>query len=335
MSTNIAITAWGSAFGDNNVTNDELAQRLEVTPEWIVDHSGISSRPHASKDTTLVDLAVAASRDCLAKVSSPPQVDMILVATLSSDYAFPGVASFVQHQLFPGSSIPALDLKAQCSGFVYAMATAHGLLSANPSWQNILVVGAEIHSHYLNLSSGGKDQAILFGDGAGAVLVSKHHATLPVQAQSYLGGDGSFALDLSFKHLPTDGSANTPAYPRMKGRNVILNAKKRLSESIDTLLKQSQLTLDTVDYIIPHQANGKLLEALANDYPNAKHKFINTIATTGNTSAASIPIALGQAITHGTINTDSPKTLLLVGFGSGFTWGSHLVTLAKGGSSVT
>lgn len=316
------------------VTNDDLSEVMETSDDWIVQRTGIRERRWVDADTTTTDLALEAANAAVADAGiESTDIDMIVFATLSPDHEFPGNACFLQAKMdLPG--IPAMDVRQQCTGFVYAMSTADAMIRVGNA-DTVLVVGAEVHSKGLDISDQGRDVSVLFGDGAGAVILQ---ATEVVDARheshvwdTRLHADGSFADSL---WLPAPGMAYERFiteeqfaeglnYPQMDGRTVFVNAVKRMPETVEEILSEHGLTADDIDLFVFHQANLRIIEAAAHRLGLTPEKVVNTIEKTANTTAATLPLCLDEARRQGRLEPG----MLVVGaaFGSGFTWGSMLL----------
>ncbi|MEW6735841.1 MAG: beta-ketoacyl-ACP synthase 3 [Acidobacteriota bacterium] len=314
------------------VSNPELAARLDVTPEWIEQQSGIVTRHYVEIGEGTADLAAAAARQALANAEiTADEIDLIIVATLSPDHQFPAVAAFLQEKLATTRKIPAFDISATCAGFIYALTLADAMIRTN-NYGNVLVVGAEVHSTGLDFSPRAKNISMLFGDGAGAVIVSAvEDNSSSVILSTHLGTDGNFAKDLwceapgAILHprVSVEMIEEGRCFPSMNGRTVILHATRRLTETIKEALIHNSITIDQVSLLITHQANANLIRAVGKAIGIAEERVFINIDRYGNTSAASIPIALAEAIASTRIKAG--EYLLLAGFGSGFTWGSCLI----------
>ncbi len=328
------ITGTGSFLPPRVVTNAEIAPLVDVAPDWIVERSGIEQRHWVEGTTTTSDLGYEASTRALTAAGiDATALDMIVFATISPDHDFPGTACFLQAKLdVPG--IPAIDVRQQCSGFIYALHQADAYIRLGQA-ERILVVGAEIHSKGIDLSPRGKDIAVLFGDGAGAVVLeatsSPTHAD-PQVFSTHIHADGSAAKVL-WAEYPSQASPGHRIriedieagrhFPFMDGKRVFLNAVKRMPESIDEALKANGMNLEDVDLFFFHQANLRINEAVAKRMGISPDKVINTIQRTANTTAATIPICIDSAVRSGRLQ---PGMLIAASaFGSGFTWGSALI----------
>ncbi|WP_375595678.1 beta-ketoacyl-ACP synthase III [Algihabitans albus] len=303
-------------------TNDELARKVETSDDWIVKRTGIRQRHIAAEGELTSDLAVAACRQALERAGvSANSVDLIVCATATPDETFPATATRVQAQLGMTRGA-AFDVQAVCSGFVYGLAVADNFLRVGQA-KTALVVGAETFSRILDWNDRGT--CVLFGDGAGAVLL---------RAQGCNGGNGDRGL-LS-THLYSDGrhhdalyvdggpsSTQTTGYLRMEGREVFRHAVVRMSEAIDTALEANDLTPGDIDWLVPHQANVRIIEAMAKRLNLPMERVVVTVDRHANTSAASIPLALDEAASDGRLQAN--ELLLLDAMGGGFTWGSAVL----------
>lgn len=331
MSVRTLISGTGHFVPPKVVTNLELEKLMNTSDEWIRKRSGIVERRYAESGEGSSDLAYeAALRAIEAAKIDKSEIDFIIAATLSPDFYFPGIGVLVQRKLgLPG--IGALDVRNQCSGFIYALSVADQYIM-NQTYKKILVVAAEVQSANLDYSDEGRDIAVLFGDGAGAVLLeaNKNKDGRGILS-THLFSDGRFIADLwmekpSPKDRPTFSSEllkNKRYFPRMNGRNVFKNAVEKMPEAVRIALKHNNLTIDDVDHLIPHQANDRISLMVARNLKIPVEKVIRNIARYGNTTAASIPIALDEALKQGKIKEGD--TVVLTAFGSGFTWASAVI----------
>ncbi|HIP73967.1 MAG TPA: ketoacyl-ACP synthase III [Anaerolineae bacterium] len=323
------IIGWGSYIPDRVLTNNDLAQIVDTSDEWIYKRTGIRERRIAAADETTATLAFEAAARALAVADlHPSQVDLIIVATSTPEYIFPSTASQVQDYL-GAFRAGAFDLSAACSGFVYGLDMATQAI-ATGSVRNAIVVGAETMSRVLNWRDRGT--CILFGDGAGAVVLKG--STIPggVMA-STLRSDGSGGDMLSLpavyhNPVPTLGveyfqNGHHKNTISMDGRQVFRFATKVMSDSIKTTVAKAGLSLDEVSLIIPHQANTRIIESSAKRLKISPDRFYLNVQNVGNTSAASIPIALCDAIDDGRLHPDD--NVVFVGFGGGLTWAASVV----------
>jgi 3-oxoacyl-[acyl-carrier-protein] synthase-3 len=317
---------------DRVVTNKDLEQRMETSDEWIRQRSGIVERRWIEEGQQPADLAEAASRRALeAAELEPDQVDAIVLATLSPQADFPGTSFFLQERL--GGTTPCFDLRAQCSGFLYALGTARAFVVSG-QFRRVLVVGCEVHSTGLDISTEGRDVAVLFGDGAGAVVVEANDdeedrsGILEVR----LHAEGKYAKKL---WLEAPGSGFWPSrlspdllerkahFPRMEGKFVFKHAVTRMPEVLRETLDAAGVKQDDVDLFLFHQANLRINEFVANALEIPPGKVRSNIQRYGNCSAASIPILLDEAAREGALARG--QLVSMTGFGSGFSWASAIV----------
>lgn len=316
------------------VTNQDLATQygIDTSDEWIQQRTGIKQRHFVDAGTTNADLGVeAANRALIAAGVKKEEIDLILYATLSQDHEFPGTGCFFQAKMGM-AGVPAMDVRNQCTGFLYCLATADAFVRTG-MYKRILIVGSEVHSHGMDLTTRGRDVAVLFGDGAGAAVVgpasdAEESGVLSV----HLHADGAFAKEL---WIESPGCSFHPVrmthemiddarmFPTMNGRAVFMNAVRRMPEALIEAMKFNNTKLEDIDLLVPHQANLRINEAVAKGMGIPEEKVFNTIQRFGNTTAATIPIGLAEAVAQGKLK----KGMLvgMVAFGSGFTWGSALV----------
>jgi 3-oxoacyl-[acyl-carrier-protein] synthase III len=314
------ITGTGSYLPERVVTNAEFAARLDTTDAWIRERTGIERRHLAEKSQASSDLALRASERALQSAGiSADQLDLIVVATSTPDHVFPSTACLLQAKLgIKGSA--AFDVQAVCSGFVYALATADSFIK-NKMARNALVVGAEVFSRILDWNDRGT--CVLFGDGAGAVVLAS--AEKPGVHASVLRADGSQAGMLSVPGNVCGGAIVGSPFLQMNGQAVFKFAVKVLEESARETVAAAGMQLTDIDWLIPHQANVRILDATARKLGLPAEKLVVTVDHHGNTSAASVPLALDEFVRAGRIRPG--QRLLLQGVGGGFTWGSSVVTL--------
>ena len=311
----------GSYLPGEPVSNAALiaAQGLESSDEWIVERTGIRSRHLAAPGVGSSDLALEASRRALEAAGRlPGDVDLIIVATSTPDYIFPSAAALLQHKLGITNGAAAFDVQAVCSGFVYAMTIAEKFIRSG-SHRCALVVGAEVFSRILDWKDRGT--CVLFGDGAGAVVLEA--ADQPGLLASASHADGSHHGILSVPGQVCGGVATGDPFLRMDGQAVFKFAVKVLADVGNEVLAAAGMTASQVDWLIPHQANVRILQATAKRLHIPAENCIVTVAHHGNTSAASIPLALDEAVRAGNIRRG--QHLLLEGVGGGFTWGATLL----------
>lgn len=314
------ISGTGSYLPGNPVTNAELiaARALDSSDDWIVERTGIRSR-HLAPELVSSDLAFEASVRALeAAGRKADEVDLIIVATSTPDFIFPSTATVLQNRLGIRNGAPAFDVQAVCSGFVYALSVADKFIRSG-SHKCALVVGAEVFSRLLDWQDRGT--CVLFGDGAGA-LVLEATAT-PGLLSTALHADGSYQGILSVPGQVCGGSVIGDPFLRMDGPAVFKLAVKVLTEVAQEVMTEAGIEAENVDWLIPHQANVRILHATAKRLGLPVEKCIVTVGHHGNTSAASVPLALDESIRAGTIQRG--QTILMAGVGGGFTWGATLL----------
>ena len=310
----------GSYLPRNIVTNDDLAQRMDTSDEWIRSRTGIRQRHIAEAGETSSSLALEASKAAIASAGIAAQdIDLIILATSTPDYIFPSTACLLQAKLGI-KGCPAFDLQAVCSGFVYALATAD-LFIRSGQHRCALVVGAEVFSRILDWNDRGT--CVLFGDGAGAVILRADDK--PGVMASALHADGSYADILSVPGQVCGGKATGDPFLRMDGPAVFKFAVRVLDEVARETLAKCAQQVEDIDWLIPHQANLRILESTAKRLHLPPDKLIVTVDSHGNTSAASVPLALDLAIRDGRIKPG--HKVMLQGVGGGFTWGAALVQM--------
>jgi len=312
------ITGTGRYLPARVVTNNELAERVATSDEWIRTRTGIHQRHIAANDEETSDLALHASRAALAAAAlAPADVDLIIVATTTPDVVFPSTACILQAKLGAHGG-PAFDVQAVCSGFVYALAIADSMVSGGLA-RNALVVGAEIYSRILDWKD--RSTCVLFGDGAGAVVLLPSDA--PGILSAHLHADGHYKDILCVPGQIKRGAVSGAPFVHMDGHAVFKFAVKVLAEVASEALAANGKTTADVDWLIPHQANIRIMDATAKKLGIAPARVISTVDVHANTSAASIPLALDVAVRDGRIRAGDH--LMLVGVGGGFTWGSVFV----------
>jgi len=314
------IAGTGSYLPPNVMTNEDFAKRLDTSDAWIRERTGIASRHIADEKQTSSDLALEASRRALEAAGvKASEIDLIIVATSTPDYVFPSTACLLQAKLGVAGGA-AFDVQAVCSGFVYAIATADSFIK-NRMARKALVVGAEVFSRILDWNDRGT--CVLFGDGAGAVVLVA--GDKPGIHASVLHADGRQAGMLSVPGNVNRGAICGSPFLQMDGQGVFKFAVRVLDESAREVVAAADLTLNDVDWLIPHQANVRILDAVARKLKLPAHKLVVTVDHHGNTSAASVPLALDEYVRAGRILPG--HRVLMQGVGGGFTWGSSLATL--------
>ncbi len=311
------IKGTGSALPRTKVSNAELAEKVDTTDAWIVERTGIKFRHIAEDDETTSSLATAAARQALDMSGlTADDIDLIILATATPDQTFPATATIVQHELGCNGCV-AFDVAAVCSGFLYALSVAESMIRAG-SAQNAIVIGAETFSRILDWED--RATCVLFGDGAGAIILSGEETEKGVLS-TRLHADGEHN-----QLLYVDGGAGTTGTVgklRMKGREVFRHAVVNLSSVLTEALDAAGEQMDNVDWVVPHQANARILDATAKKLNLAPEKVIKTVDQHANTSAASVPLALDTAVRDGRIKPDD--LLVLEAMGGGFTWGASVI----------
>lgn len=321
MSHFARIIGTGSYLPERVVTNSDLEKTVDTSDQWIRERTGIHQRHIADENEFTLDLAEAAARRALdASGVANSEVDLIIVATTTADQVFPSTACLLQSRL-DIHGCPAFDIQAVCTGFVYALSVADQFIKTGMA-STALVLGAETFSRIIDWSD--RNTCVLFGDGAGAVVVRRDSS--PGILSTHLRADGDYA---SLLHVPKGVSNQLEAvqqgcaYVEMAGSEVFRMAVKALGSIVDETLAANQMQQSDIDWLVPHQANARIIAATARKLGLPMSKVVQTVAHHGNTSAASIPLALDVAVRDGRIQKGD--ILLLEGFGGGFTWGSALV----------
>jgi len=329
------VTGLGSFLPPRVVTNDDLAQMMDTSDEWIVQRTGIRERRWVEGLTSTSDLALEASARALDSAGlAPEDLDMIFLATLSPDHFFPGSGVYLQNKLGIAGT-PAIDVRQQCTGFIYALSMADQYIRTGAAGK-ILVVGAEVHSKGLDKTTRGRDITVLFGDGAGAVVLEATEVEDPRSnshlLSTHLYADGAYAEELWVPGVSTAYDEEIidrrmldrgDQYPKMNGRHVFVHAVTRMPEAVTAALEQNSYEVDDIDLFVFHQANLRINEAVAHRLGAPDEKVFNTIEKYANTTAATIPIGLDEAVKAGELK---PGMLVaMAAFGSGFTWGSALL----------
>lgn len=318
---------------ERRVSNDDLSKVMETSDAWITERTGIKERRFV--DATCAgtsELGEKAARLALGKAGwGAEDLDLIVVATLSPDYYFPGVGVMLQQKL-GCRTIPALDIRAQCSGLVYGLSVVDGYVKSRQA-KKILLVCAEVQSPVLDLTTRGRDMAVLFGDGAGALTIEAIDGASEDSGiiDSFLGSDGSGAEVLCMKvpgtatpgFISAEDIQAARVHPSMDGKQVFKNAVTRLLETAGTLLQRNKITPEQIDLIIPHQANMRINEMVRSQLGLPPEKVFNNIQKYGNTTAATIPICMSEAVAEGKLKQGD--LVLTLAFGAGFTWGGNLI----------
>ena len=328
------VTGVGSFVPEDVYTNFDLEKMMDTSDEWIQQRTGIEQRMWVKPEQCTSDLALEASLQAIKNAGiDKSEIDMIVLATISPDHDFPGTGCFLQAKLdLP--EIPALDIRQQCTGFVYAMSIADKFIRSGSN-KNILVVGAEVHSKGLDKTPEGRAVSVLFGDGAGAVVMSACDVEDPMKERCFidsnLHSDGKFAKEL---WLPGPGTAigenradqnmlnEGLHFPEMNGKVVFVHAVKRMSQCLKALCEKNNVSLDDIDLFLFHQANLRINSKVAEVMGIPEEKVFNTIQKYGNTTAATIPLGMHDAVKEGKLKEG--MLVASAAFGSGFTWGSAL-----------
>lgn len=323
------ILGTGRELPSRVVRNEELAGRMETSDEWIVQRTGIRERRYADPGTGTSGLGAAAARKAIERAGvAAGDIGLIVFATLSPDYYFPGGAVLVQEQLgMP--TVGALDVRDQCTGFLYGLSVAEAYVKGR-FHDHVLVIGSEIHSRGLNFSTAGRDTAVIFGDGAGAAVVGPAEPGRGILS-SHLHSEGKYAAELCVEE---PGFLKTPwlshetidsgkHFPKMNGKYVFAHAVRRFPEVIREALQENGCGVSDLSLVIPHQANLRITRAVGAALELPDEKVYSNIERYGNTTAASIPIALDECLEQGRIRDGD--LVCLAAFGSGFTWASTLI----------
>lgn len=310
----------GGYLPETVLTNEEISRTIETSDEWIIERTGIRERRIAARHETASSMAEAASRQALAAAGiGPESVDLIIVGTGTPDRVFPSTACLLQHRLgVPGGA--AFDVQAACSGFIFALSIADQYIRAG-SARHVLVVGSELNSRLVDWSD--RSTCVLFGDGAGAVVLGA--SSKPGLLSTHIHSDGQYQ-DLLYVPNPNaaySGDETATRYLKMQGNEVFKVAVNTLGRIVDETLADNGLAKADIDWLVPHQANIRIITATAKKLRMSMDQVVVTVERQGNTSAASIPLALNEAIRDGRIRRG--QTVLMEAFGGGFAWGSALL----------
>jgi 3-oxoacyl-[acyl-carrier-protein] synthase-3 len=332
---NSKIIGLGKYLPDNVVTNDDLSKFMDTNDEWIQERTGIKERRWVEKDDgdTTATMGVKAAKMAIERSGlDKDDIDFIIFATLSPDMYFPGPGVQVQHAL-DIKTVGALDVRNQCSGFVYAMSVADNFIKTG-MYKNILVIGSELHSQGMDKTTRGRGVTVIFGDGAGAAVLTREEDNSKGILSTHLHSQGEHAEELVLvapgmgkrwvSDILADNDPDDVSYfPHMNGQFVFKNAVVRFSEVIMEGLMKNKLEVDDIDMLIPHQANLRIAQFIQRKFKLTDDQVFNNIQKYGNTTAASIPIALCEAWEEGKVKEGD--TVVLAAFGSGFTWGSVII----------
>jgi 3-oxoacyl-[acyl-carrier-protein] synthase-3 len=328
------ISGLGYYVPENIVTNDDLSKIMDTNDEWIQERTGIKERRHIIRDEdTTTSMGVKAAEIAIQRANvAKEDIDFVIFATLSPDYYFPGPGVLVQRDLGL-KTVGALDVRNQCSGFVYAISIADQYIKTG-MYKNILVIGSEVHSTGLDMSDKGRGVSVIFGDGAGAAVLSREEDLNKGILSTHLHSEGQHAEELALiapgmgkrwvTDIIADNDPNDASYfPYMNGQFVFKNAVVRFSEVINEGLQANDLQVSDINLLVPHQANLRISQFIQQKFKLSDDQVYNNIMNYGNTTAASIPIALTEAWEKGKIK--SGDVVVLAAFGSGFTWGSVII----------
>lgn len=329
--TQSRILSVGHYVPEQVVSNADLSKLMDTSDAWIQERTGIKERRFFKENIdTVSNMAAKASLMALERAHIPANdIEMIVFATLSPDYSFPGSGVLLQRELGL-SGIPALDIRQQCAGFIYALSVADQFIKTG-MYKTVLVVGSEIQSNIFEISDRGRNMAVIFGDGAGAVVLQATNENGKGILSTHLHADGTYAEELMLEH-PGSRSKNRLSpemiedgslLPKMNGQLVFKNAVQRFPEVINEALIKNNLTVEDIDLLIPHQANLRISEYIQKTMNLRDEQVFNNIHKYGNTTAASIPLALSEAYEQGRVK--SGDLICLAAFGSGFVWASALI----------
>ena len=328
------IAGLGFYVPSNVVTNDDLSKIMETNDEWIQERTGIKERRHIIKgEDTTTTMGVKAAEIAIQRAGiAKEDIDFVVFATLSPDYYFPGPGVLVQRDLGL-KTVGAIDIRNQCSGFVYGLSVADQYIKTG-MYKNVLVIGSEVHSSGLDMTTRGRGVSVIFGDGAGAAVLSREEDLTKGILSTHLHSEGQHAEELSLiapgmggrwvNDILADNDPNDESYfPYMNGQFVFKNAVVRFAEVINEGLQANNLEVSDIDMLIPHQANLRISQFIQNKFKLNDDQVYNNIQKYGNTTAASMPIALTEAWEQGKIKEGD--TVVLAAFGSGFTWASAII----------
>jgi 3-oxoacyl-[acyl-carrier-protein] synthase III len=327
------ITTFGISVPSRVVTNKDLESMMETSDEWIQQRSGIKERRWVSPGDTCSGLAAKASQHALDRAGlKPDDVDAIIYSCLLADYIFPGGGVQLQHQLGFKRFIPALDIRNQCSGFLYALSVADAWVRSG-FYKRVLIACSEVHSTSLDVSTRGRDISVLFGDGAASCIVEQAADNEPHIIDTQIFSEGQYADKLSLLHpspnshprLSENMKLDEKIYPAMDGKFVFKNAIARMCESLVEITKKNDVKLTDIDFVVAHQANQRIIQMVLQQLGIPETKTHYTIDRFGNTTSATIPMTLNEALEQGKVKRG--QLVALTAFGSGFTWGSTLLRL--------
>lgn len=331
---NTEIIGTGMYVPPRVVTNHDLSKMMETSHDWIVQRSGIEQRHWVTPEMCTTDLGLKAAEEAIKNAGiDKKEIDCILFATLSPDHDFPGNACFLQPKLGL-TDIPAIDVRQQCSGFIYGMSIADAFIKTG-QYKTILLVGAEIHSKGIDKTTKGRDVSVLFGDGAGAIVLRRKEVKDKTKdshiLSTHLFSEGAGAKDLwtpapgmalgaeRVSHMAIDEGLH---YPSMNGKKVFANAVRRMCEALMLSLQTNNLKLDDIELFLFHQANLRICQMIAQEMKIPEEKVFNTIQKYGNTTAATLPIGMSEAVKAGKLKKGTLVASAV--FGSGYTWASSI-----------
>ncbi|MDR2221327.1 MAG: ketoacyl-ACP synthase III [Flavobacteriaceae bacterium] len=328
------ISGLGYYVPENIVTNDDLSKVMDTNNEWIIERTGIHERRHVvlPEDTTS-GMGIKAAKVAMQRAGvEAKDIDFVVFATLSPDFYFPGPGVLLQKELGL-NNVAALDIRAQCSGFIYAMSIADQYIKTG-MYKTVLVVGSEVHSKGLDMTTRGRGVSVIFGDGAGAAVLTRSEDDSKGILSTHIHSQGEHAEELALiapgmggrwvsDILKDNNPEDESYYPHMNGQFVFKNAVVRFSEVINEGLEANKLEVSDIDMLIPHQANLRISQFIQQKFALTDEQVFNNIQKYGNTTAASVPIALTEAWEEGKIKEGD--LVVLAAFGSGFTWGSVII----------
>ena len=330
--TTTRVVSTGIYVPEKVVTNFDLEKLMDTSDEWIQQRSGIVERRwiEPGKDTTL-SMAVAASEQALERANlKADDIDMIIFGALVTDYIFPGTGVMLQEKLGFSKTIPALDIRNQCSGFLYGLSVADAWIQSG-MYKRILLVGSEIHSTSIDITTRGRDISVLFGDGAGAMILEASQEDSSKVLSTVLHSEGRGADVLCLRKPSSNDSPRISfqqeldigLFPQMDGRQVFKNAVTRMTEAVNEVCEKTGTPSDAIDFVIAHQANLRINQMVMDSLKLPPEKTHNTLQKYGNTTMATIPITMDEALQQGKIQRGD--LVVLVAFGAGFTWGATLL----------
>ena len=329
----VRIAGVGYSLPETVVTNDDLTKIYDTSDEWIYSRTGIKERRLVSGEEDAIDLGFEAAKKALAKSGiDPNELDLIIAASSAPPQLYPAIACHIQSRLGIETDIPAFDLTAACSGLIYGMQVAKGFINSG-IYKNILIVATDNNSRYMDWSD--RSTSILFGDGAGAMVLTASEdglddiLSIDIKAK---GSIGEFIYkDNVGQNCPlVEPCKERDGFVHMNGKEVYKFVVKILPPYIEEIIEKAGLKAEDVDYLIPHQANLRIIQAVQERLEYSDEKVITNIKYYGNTSAASVPIALAEGVEKGTVKLGKDKTAILCGFGAGMTWGAAIVRLRDG-----